>query len=542
MAGAGGANGEGFLTQPRLFVLLGVVAAAAIIGLRVQSLILERDQVLQQRQAQAATLAQLAATYSARLYDQSSRVAREVAAQVRAAEPDDGALQAYLAARAGDTSADDYIVVLDAAGRIRATSEGPKPTAAAGYGPRLGADWQATDQEVAPVRRSRLTGSVIYPLAQRLEGRDGRFLGVVGVNVRPAGIRDVASRKPDDPLLTVWDQDGRFIAASFIDFDSQGQPVVPAKPHGLAVPGSSRVHDGSTISASAPVQGWPLIAVASYDTAGVLTEWRKHVGETAVFLVLTVVGLMALVWLGLRTADREARARRGLVEANAVAAEALRRRDLLMREVDHRVKNSLMMTASLLRLQERRFTDPEVREAFESTRLRLNSIGLVHEALYSGSSLEEVELGGYLRGLVDELGRALGAEARGVVIDVEAEPLRLAAQQITPVGLIVAEVVTNAFKHAFGRDGSGTIFVRARHSNLDEMEIEIRDDGSGYATLAPEGPGGLGSRLIDALSEQLNGTLSLANEGGAAFRLTFPQLVRTPPAGAADQEGDPRRT
>jgi two-component sensor histidine kinase len=114
-----------------------------------------------------------------------------------------------------------------------------------------------------------------------------------------------------------------------------------------------------------------------------------------------------------------------------------------------------------------------------------------------------------------------------VTVKLESEPLVLAPHQTTPVGLIVAEVVTNAFKHAFGAEGSGTIVVRAHLANLNDIRIEIRDDGAGYASAEPSaGPSGLGTRLIDALAQQLGGTLSLANEGGAAFRLTFPRLVR----------------
>lgn len=509
-------------------MLLGVLALAVIVALRAQALMVERGHILDQRQAQAATLAQLAATYSARLYDQSSRVARDVAGHVRARNPPTAALHAYLAARAEDTSADDYIVVLDPTGRVRATSQSGQP-AAFSFGAAVAASGAQSDApRVAPVRRSQLTGAVIYPLSLRLEDAAGRPLGVVGVNVKPEGIRPTGKRKPDDALLTVWHQDGRFIAASFLDFDAAGQPIAPAKPPRLGIPGSAAGPASGPLTASAPVQGWPLVAVAAYDPAGVLKEWRRSVYETIAALLLTAVGIGGLVLLGVRTADRETAAKQDLEAANAVAAAALKDRDLLMREVDHRVKNSLMMTASLLYLQERRFSDPEVREAFESTRLRLNSIGLVHEALYSGSSLEEVDLADYLNRLLDEVSRAYGGEARGISVAVEAEPLFLAAHQTTPVGLIVAEVVTNAFKHAFGEHGSGQIAVRARLANLDDIEIEIRDDGQGYASVsrATGRPAGLGTRLIDALAQQLGGTLALANEGGAAFRLTFPRLAR----------------
>lgn len=523
------------VTQRRLFLLLGLLAALVIVVLRAQSLAAERQQILQQREAQAATLAQFAATYSARLYDQSGRVAREVAAFLRDSNPSDAELQRYLAMRAADTSANDYIVVLDAAGRVRATSEQALARGTSvSFGAEPGAAWRTGEQEVLPVMRSRLTGAVIYSLSQRLEDSAGRFLGVVGVNVRPDGIRPTAARKPEDPLLTVWSQDGRFVAASFVDFTPAGAAIPPARPKALALSGAAPGAGGGSLGAAAPVQGWPLVAVASYDEAGVLKDWRRSVYEAIAFLVFAVAGIGVLTVLGVRAADREALARKELVDANAVAADALKHRDLLIREVDHRVKNSLMMTASLLYLQERRFSDPEVREAFGSTRRRLNSIGLVHEALYRGSSLEEIDLAHYLERLLDELGKALGAEARGVAISLDVEPLLLAPHQTTPVGLIVAEVVTNAFKHAFGANGSGTIEVKARLANLDDIQIEIRDDGVGFAGLTDRRAAeGLGTRLIDALAQQLGGAISVGNEGGAAFRLTFPRLVRGEAPGAA---------
>ncbi len=513
-----------WLTQRRLFVLIGVLAVGMIATLRTQSLIAERANVLEQRQAQAVTLAQFAATYSARLYDQSSRVANEIVDYIRKDDSTETALHDYLAARARDTSAEDYIVVVGADGQVRATSESARPAASVSFGRNVGSTFRTGEPAVLPVMRSRLTGAVIYSLSERLEDRAGRFVGVVGVNVRPDGIRPSAARSPNDPILSIWAQDGRFVAASFVDFNAQGQAIAPPKPPGLAIVGSPR--GKAALSANLPVPGWPLVAVASYDPDGVLREWRRHVYESVAQVLLATLGIGALVWFGLRTADREAAARKDLQDANAAASRALADRDLLMREVDHRVKNSLMMTASLLRLQARRFDDPEVREAFESTRGRLNSIGLVHEALYSGSSMEEVDVAEYLRRLLNELGSAYGAEARGISITLEADPLRLAPHQTTPVGLIVAEVVTNAFKHAFGGEGSGSIVVRVRLANLNDIEIEVRDDGSGYASVEHAGPSGLGTRLIDALAQQLGGVLSVANEGGAAFRLTFPRLVR----------------
>jgi two-component sensor histidine kinase len=529
-----GARAGPWLTPRRLFMVLGVLAASAIVLFRIQSLAVEREHVLQQRRSQAVTLAQFAATYSARLYDESSRVADDVAHYMRANAVDDRTLHDFLARRASDTTVDDYIVVLDARGRVRATSESANPPPLNFGRPDFENDWSTDAQRIVPAQRSRLTGKVIYSLGRRLEDPSGRFAGVVGVNVRPEGIQPTSRRRPQDPLLSVWDQNGRFIAASFLNFDAAGRAIAPSKPAGLGVPGSAAAGPSDRLTVSRPVQGWPLVATASYDKAGVLTDWRRDVAETLALVALAVLGIGALVWVGIRTADREDRARAELERSNAMAAAALRERDLLLKEVHHRVKNSLSMTASLIYLQERRFNDPVVRDAFESTRRRLSSIGLVHEALYGGSSLADVDLAAYLTRLVGELGDAYGASARGVTLDAEIAALSLPAPLATPVGLIVAEAVTNAFKHAFAGRGASAITVSVRRHGLDEIEIEVRDDGDGFPDpAAADRVGGLGARLIESLTEQLRGQVTRRNDGGAVLRLVFPAPPRRAEASAA---------
>lgn len=514
------------LTPRRLFILLGLLAAVAIIGFRAESLLSERSQILQQRQAQAVTLAQFAASYSARLYDQSSAAASQVAAHVRTTKLSGPALHDYLAAKAMDTSNDDYLVVLDATGHIRATSETTDTSAVNFAGPQFAARWSAVQQEILPVLRSRLTGAIIYSLTESLRDDAGAFAGVVGVNVRPEGISPTAKRKPDQPLLSVWDQKGRFIAASFVDFDASGRAIPPPMPANLGIPGSKTDARASPLVASISVQGWPLVAVASYREDGVLEGWRRDLYETIALLALTFLGIGALVWLGVRTAEHESSAKLALQASNAIAADAVRERDLLLKEIHHRVKNSLQMTASLIYLQQRRFNDPDVREAFESTRRRLSSIGLVHEALYSGSSFELVDLSTYLGRLVKELAEGYGASAQNIEVVTEIAAIKLPTHQATPVGLIVAEVVTNAFKYAFKGKAAGTVLVRVAHTNFDEVVVEVRDDGDGYPGADELQRVGLGTKLIEALTEQLRGSHSEQNDNGAVFRLTFPVLER----------------
>jgi two-component sensor histidine kinase len=505
-----------FFTPKRLFLALGLSAALAIIAFKSQSLILERETLLAQRSDSVASLAQATSNYVGRLYDQSGQIADEVALHIKTAGLDGRDLHDYLAEKAKDSTADDYIVVLDADGRIRATSESAQPANLSYPIPGFLNQSTGAKPRVIPALRSRLTNAIIYSLSSPIYDPAGHLIGVVGVNVKPEGIKPTKDRKPSDPLLTVWGNNGALIASSFMDFDDAGAAIKQEKPPGFGIPGSLTKRDRNLIAAANPVPGWPVTVVASYDRKGVLSAWRRDLSESLGLIVLVLLGIGILVWFGILTARREEDAKRNLQTSNA-------ERDMLLKEVHHRVKNSLSMTAGLIHLQERGFNDPEVKDAFESLRGRLHSIGLVHEALYSGSSLSEVNLADYLGRLVSDIGDANGSDARNILLKTEVEPIMLAPNKVTPVGLIVAEIVTNAFKYAFGPTGFGEIIVRARLLNATEVQLEIRDNGKGLSdNKTPDGTG-LGSRLVKSLATQLGGILSISNEGGAAFRITFPR-------------------
>jgi two-component sensor histidine kinase len=516
------------LTPRNLFLLLGFAFALIVIGFRVQLLWLEREHLLEQRQTQAATLARFGAAYSARIYDGSARLAEEIAAYVKKEQPSPQALSDYLRARTANTTMNAYAVVLDATGKVIAASEGV-PTNRDFGGPGFAQSVQDANRRVEPELRSQLTGAIIYPLSQRLVDKDGRFAGVVGINARPDAIRSTAEHRPEDPQLSIWTLDGRFIAAAFVDFDKAGRVIAPPRPAGLGLPGAPAKPDDNAIVAKVAIEDWPLVAVASYDKQGVLGIWRRHVWENVALIAGLLIGVAVLVWLGVRTADREEVAKKENLRAQQVAEDALRDRELLLKEIHHRIKNSLLLTSSLIYLQARQFKDPAVRRAFEATQRRLSSIGLVHDALYSGDDLGEVDLSVYLNKLLYEAAAAYGADARHVTMTIDVDPVPLVPDQVTPVGLILTEVLTNAFKYAFREGEDGTLSVRGRVVG-DEVEITVEDNGPGYE--AVEGGAGLGAKLIQSLTEQIGGAFAIETNGGSVFRLRFPkipQLIRAVP-------------
>ena len=184
-----------------------------------------------------------------------------------------------------------------------------------------------------------------------------------------------------------------------------------------------------------------------------------------------------------------------IVRAEATAAQegVLREKDLLMQEVHHRVKNSLQLVRTLLHLQSR-MVGPEVREQLDIAAGRIQTIGAVHHRLYEGDSVGETDAAAYLRGLLDDMAAMLDTGSR--TLDLDAEPMLLPADALSPLGLVTTELVTNAIKY-----GEGRVLVTLRRGDPGLL-LTVEDRGTGFAEdFDPARPGGLGMRLVKAMAK-----------------------------------------
>lgn len=191
---------------------------------------------------------------------------------------------------------------------------------------------------------------------------------------------------------------------------------------------------------------------------------------------------------------------------------ALAQRDLLLREVYHRVKNNLQIVDSLLLMQADRLADPDAKAALENVRSRIYALGLVHHQLMESNDLETFDIAPFL----EELSRHLlkGAGGTGVSLSVNAAPLKVGLDFAIPLGLLVTELVTNSMKHAFG-DGPGVIAVTLEEAESGQVVLRVADDGRGYDPLAAGRPApSLGSIIINGLVQQLKGVLSISIDRG----------------------------
>jgi light-regulated signal transduction histidine kinase (bacteriophytochrome) len=227
----------------------------------------------------------------------------------------------------------------------------------------------------------------------------------------------------------------------------------------------------------------------------------------------------------------EQRGQRRLRELNQQLSEAvsekdglLQQKEMLLREVNHRIQNSLQLVSSFLGLQSRAAGDPVLHAAFEEARRRLSAVALVHRRLYRADQIETVDLLRYLEDLVGEMGSAMGEEWEGK-ITLHGEPVLAPTDRAVSLGLIVTELVINANKYAYG-GAPGPIEI-SLDSHRDKLRITVADRGGG----GHQDTGGFGSRMMAAMVRQLGGEMSYGdNKPGLRATLTAPIAAAMRPA------------
>ena len=200
---------------------------------------------------------------------------------------------------------------------------------------------------------------------------------------------------------------------------------------------------------------------------------------------------------------------------------SLREKEVLLKEIHHRVKNNLQVISSLLNLQARYLSDPAARAIFSQSQNRVRSIALVHERLYESADLSHVDFAKYVVVLLDNIFETYAATSRGISKVIDVGHAKLTVDVAIPCGLIVNEVVTNALKHAFPDGRKGTVRVTLTERPGD-LELTIEDDGIGIpADIDPRNTVSLGLDLVTTFADQLNAEVDVARVGGTSFRFRF---------------------
>ncbi len=199
-------------------------------------------------------------------------------------------------------------------------------------------------------------------------------------------------------------------------------------------------------------------------------------------------------------------------------------KELLVREIHHRVKNNLQVISSILSMQAQVLDDPAVREPLENCRNRVESMAMLHQLLFQREGDGSLDMAQYLETLLSYMEKGSGGKG-GVVLQKRLQSLEVSVEKAVSGGLAAVEIINNAYKHAFPPGEEGTISVVLEEASPDsgfQCSLEMGDDGRGFPPASAEAGGRLGTKLIEALVDQMEGRYTCrSDEKGTVYRIWF---------------------
>jgi two-component sensor histidine kinase len=274
------------------------------------------------------------------------------------------------------------------------------------------------------------------------------------------------------------------------------------------------------LSVSEPVCYLPMII--DEKTIGILAVWGKELREVDIPGLSVFANQVSLSLKNtnlLHQAQAEIKER---IEVERQIREMLSEKDILIKEIHHRVKNNLQVISSLLNLQAGQVKDAYTVDILRESQNRVHSMALIHEKLYQSSDLSSINFEAYLHSLVTSLSQTYRLQSSNITVHVQAEQIFLSLDTAIPCGLIVNELVSNSFKYAFPDQKPGTLNVACRPIDKNRLILSVEDDGIGL----PEGidirkQTSLGLKLVNSLVRQIDGELTVRSAHGAHFTITF---------------------
>ncbi len=207
---------------------------------------------------------------------------------------------------------------------------------------------------------------------------------------------------------------------------------------------------------------------------------------------------------------------------------SLREKEVLLKEIHHRVKNNLQIICSLLSLQASEIEDPNAGQTFKESQDRVKAMALIHERLYQSGDLAKIDFAGYVRNLTGHLLRSYKVDSKTVRLNLDVAPVPMSLDVAIPCGLIINELVSNALKYAFPHGKSGEIIVRFGEGAGQMLMLHVSDTGVGLPEgTDPERSESLGLKLVRSLTEQLDGTVCYSSRNGFQCEIRIPQNSKT---------------
>jgi len=376
----------------------------------------------------------------------------------------------------------------------------------------------------------------------------GFILALFTLLVRHERHRNLAEQALRDSESKIRESEGRFRAL----FENAGDAIYLSDVSGRLLNVNNEAQRQTGYSRGELLKLHVHDLDTAYDTPEAIQELRSRidVGTVAAFEtehrskdggVYPVEMRVACFDLGAQTAFISVA--RDITERKKIErrmAASLREKDILLREIHHRVKNNLQIISSLLSLQEHGVNNPEIQAVLAESRGRVTSMALIHEQLYRSRDFDAIGIEDYLGQLLPRLIAAYKGGRRVSLIQ-ELPAVSLSLDQAIPFGLIMNELVTNSLKHGLKDRDQGEVSVRLTLDG-DTLDVIVEDDGAGLPQgFDPAAVNTLGLQIVVLLTDQLRGTLSVESAPGARFRLRFPFDPSEPRQPAPEAHGPASR-
>jgi len=206
---------------------------------------------------------------------------------------------------------------------------------------------------------------------------------------------------------------------------------------------------------------------------------------------------------------------------------SLREKEVLLKEIHHRVKNNLQIISSLLSLQSRYTENKETLKMLKESRSRIRSIALIHEKLCRSKDFAKIDFGAYIRNLIAYLFDSYAARPDTIAVRIDVDNIFLEIDTAIPCALIINELVSNCLKYAFPQSKKGEVYIGLHPENDGKSILMVSDDGIGFPQNVDfQNTPSLGLRLVNTLVNQIGGMMEVRSEGGTEFKIVFTALSR----------------
>ncbi|WP_247877139.1 sensor histidine kinase [Azospirillum brasilense] len=536
-----------------LVLMVCAVALLLTLGLSASFALRDRAAALQHAQDTAGNASLLVAEHAARLVETSDLILKQavqLAGPADAPLPTDRAAWERYAALVRGTPYLVSIWLFDAEGNaVLTTRRFPTPAMTVAdrdyfLAQRAGGSAAGGNLFITALDDSRYSQEPLILLSRPLAAAPGQFRGVALVAVSPRYVRDIYKSFDFDYArsITLRRADGTVLLR-----ETQGPDATDSAPAEAA--------GEPEITALRRVDSVPVTAEVAIPVSSVMERWHGQLWTYISYALAALAAVSVIGGMALQRARRERQAESALQHAydtleervhqrtaeleqtNAQLETAVTDKEVLLKEVQHRVKNNLQVICSLLRLQAARIDEP-ARRAFDESLRRIQCMSLMQELLYRSDQPARIDFADYLRQLCDGLVRSTNPTGARLTVNAP-RPWSLDVDQATPLALIASELVSNALLHAFPLGHPGTITVELLPEGSEGMRMVVRDDGTGLPPdpsasqnrATDKRQSGLGLVLVRALAQQAGAQVTIDRQPdggpGTRFVVSVPTLAKT---------------